>query len=250
MIIIKNEFQALDKKIKKIKEKGLIAVPNLGSGSVGLLFEKELGLNNNDFAVSDIDGIELKVTKKASCYPISLFSCTCDGPEFFELNRLVDKFGVYDPEYKNTKILYIRLSAKNFTNWGKYLKMKLVVDYKQKKLYIMVAHTNGKVIEKRAFWDFDTLDKSLERKLRYLCYVTYRTSYINKKKYCSFDDVYYLENEGFMRFLELIESGDIFVYIKYGVYKSGCKAGRSYNHGTAFQIKKSSLFCLFKRFKS
>ena len=52
----------------------------------------------------------------------------------------------------------------------------------------------------------------------------------------------------FDSFLDLLENGDINVNIKYGVYKHGKKLGLSYNHGTAFTIKKNTLSALFEYF--
>ena len=72
---------------------------------MGLLLEEKLGLESNSFSVADINGIELKVLKKNSIYPITLFNCTCDGPDFFELNRLVNSYGARDYTYPDTKFI-------------------------------------------------------------------------------------------------------------------------------------------------
>ncbi len=44
--------------------------------------------------------------------------------------------------------------------------------------------------------------------------------------------------KSFEKFLELLSEGKILVDIKCGVYKTGPKAGKPYDHGTGFQIDK------------
>lgn len=225
-----------------------IKLPNNKFTNVGILFEKKLGLESNSFSVADINGIELKVLKKDSIFPITLFNCTCDGPNFFELNRLVNSFGVLDYTY-NTKILYIDLYCNKYSSWGKNLKMKLQIDYKKEMIYIIVAHSNGKIIEKRAYWNFSTLEQLLNRKLKVVCLCSYVIRYANNSRYCKFCNYEFIQFINFEKFLNSLENGYIFVGIKYGIYKRGPKEGKSYNHGTAFRIKKNALFEIFEHFE-
>lgn len=243
---MKNKFRILNNKLNSIKGKGFIEMNSEKYTNAGLLLEKELGIEANDFSVADIDGIEIKALNTFTNTPITLFSCTCDGPDFFELNRLVERFGAKDYVFKDIKVLYTTISAKEFTSWGKYLKMKLHVDRKKRKIYIMVASVNEKIIEKRAFWNFDTLNDIMIRKLNYLCLVSFRTLIKNYTKYCHYFDFNYFRYTNFETFLSELEKGSISVNIKYGVYKYGKRAGKSYNHGTAFMINRDSLPVLFE----
>lgn len=246
MIIINIE---LYNKIKKLINTHGYLIPNKGCGSVGLLLEKKLGLTNNDFPVADCDGIELKTSNIYSEFPITLFSCTLDGPDFFELSHIVEKFGKYDKKYRQTKILYINLSANKYSYWGKFVRMKLLVDRKKEKLFILVSHVNGKIIEKRSFWDFKTLENILLRKLSSMYLITYYIKQIRGQRYCFFDNVFFLKYKTFDDFLKLLDIGAINVYIKCGVYSFGPKEGSAYDHGTAFQIKKHMLLDIFEQKK-
>ncbi len=143
-------IKILQQKLEIIMSKGWVFVPRRGYGEIGMLFENELGIENNDFPVADFGGIEIKVQKNNTRFPMTLFSNTCDGPDFFELKRIVKKYGVIDKNFHIEKSLFIRLNAKTYTYWGNYLKMKLYVDWKRQRVYIMIAHANGKIIEKRA----------------------------------------------------------------------------------------------------
>lgn len=235
----------LKEKFEEIKRKGWIKIPRCGYGEAGLFFEKQMGLNNNDFSVADFNGIEIKVKNRNSKYPITLFSNTCDGPDFYEIKRIVQKYGMRDLNYKNAKVLFITLSCNKFSNWGRYLKMKLHIDEKRQRLYILITHANGKIIEKRAFWDFSTLKETLNRKLEFLCYVTSDSIFSHGMHFIKYSDCCFSKLKSFDKFIYLLKKGEIVVNIKCGIYKHGPKAGKPYDHGTAFQINKMSLFELY-----
>lgn len=245
---MEEKFIRLKKQLEKIRDSEAVELPLNSYVNVGLLLERKLGIPLNDFSVPDIDGIEIKVSRISSGLPITLFSCTCDGPDFFEIKRLAETYGTYDKQYKKAKVLFITLSAREFSSWGKKLKMKLHIDSARKKIFILVANANGKIIEKRAFWNFATLEDTLVRKLSYMCCCRYRIYYKNSKKICRFIEFDYLKYRGFNFFLQVLRTGLIQVNIKYGVHKFGNKKGSAYNHGTAFLIKNSALNDLFEHF--
>lgn len=244
---MKENILRLNKKIDEIKARGWILVPRRGYGEVGLLFESLLGITSNEFSVPDFDGIEIKVQNRISKFPLTLFSCTCDGPNFYEIKRIVDKYGIINKKYDNAKSLFISLSCTSFSNWGRYLKMKLYVDHKKQKLYILIAHVNGKIIEKKSYWDFSTLKDCLERKLKILCYVVSDSILVNGKKFVKYSEVYFYELKQFENFIILLQNGYIVVNIKCGIYKKGPREGQSYNHGTSFQISTDAIPKLFQQ---
>ena len=243
---MKENILTLRRKIDKIKTMGWIQVPRRGYGEVGLLFEGLLGVNNNDFSVPDFAGIEIKVQNRFSRFPLTLFSCTCDGPDFYEIKRIVKKYGIINRKYGDTKFLFISLSCTAFSNWGRYLKMKLYIDHKKQKLYILIAHANGKIIEKKSYWDFSTLKECLERKLKFLCYVVSDSILLNGKKFVKYNEAYFYGLKNFDIFISLLEKGYIVVNIKCGIYKRGPKEGQSYDHGTSFQISTEAISELFE----
>lgn len=223
-------------------------VPFKGKGSVGMLLENKLGIESNELPISDINGIELKTSNIESKYPISLFNCNFDGPDFFETKKFVERFGVYDKNFNNIKVLFISLNSKEYTPWGKKLKMKLYVDYSERKIYILVANVNGKIIEKRAYWDFKTLEEIVTRKINYVCFVFYTTSFVCGTKFCCYENYYFYRLKSNDSFFKLLNEGQISINIKFGVFKNGKRAGQSYNHGVAFQIEKNALPLLFDQF--
>ena len=208
--------------------------------------EQELGLSKNDFSVPDFNNsIELKLKTESSNFPITLFSATFDGRELFELKRIREKYGIRDKFFTDIKILSIILSGNVFSYWGKYLKMKLYVDRYRRKIFLLIANANGKVIEKRAYWSFDLLESILMRKLKYLALINSEYKSINSIHYFRCKNVRFYELKSFDTFISLLESGIITVCINSGVHKKGHKAGKSYDHGISFRINKVDLEKLY-----
>lgn len=240
-----NNYEVLIKKFNELKEDGCQVIPRNSTGDIGLYFEKWIGISNNDFSVPDFDGIEIKVKSYNSIYPINLFSLTCDGPDFFEMRRFVDKFGINDREFTQSKVLSITLSASVYTYWGKYLKMKLFIDEKKEKIFIIVANVNGRIIEKRAYWNFSSIKSVLYRKLNNLCYINAKVIYSYKNKFVWYDKINFYKLHSFERFIDLLKEGKIKISIKYGVYRHGKKKGQTYDHGTAFVLSQDNMCELF-----
>lgn len=221
-----NNYDLLSKKFYELKKAGCQVIPRKSTGDIGLYFEQYLGITNNDFSVADLNGIEIKVKSYNSTHPINLFSLTCDGPDFFELRRFVQKFGIRDREYPDCKILSITLSSAAYTSWGRYLKMRLVIDKEKEKIFIMVANINGKIIEKRAYWSFASIKQVLFRKLNNLCYINAKVIYSFKNKYVWYDKMTFYTLRGFEYFIDMLKKGNIQISIKYGVYRTGKKRGQ------------------------
>lgn len=235
----------LENSFEKIKKMGWIPVPKRGYGENGMIFENLLGIKCNDLPVADYDGVELKVQSKFSKFPITLFSLNLDGPSLFEIQRIVNRYGAFDYMFPASKVMYIVLNAKDFSSWGRSLKMKLCCDIKKRKLYILVSHANGKIIEKIAFWNFSSIKETVERKVSLLCIANCTTKYIDDSKFIKFEEIHFYELLSFEQFINALCDGTISIQIKYGVYKTGEKAGQPYNHGLAFQISPNDLSKIF-----
>lgn len=241
-----NNFYQLLEKFKKINSMEWINVPRSGYGENGLLFEELLGIRRNDLSIPDYNDIELKVQSKYSYFPITLFSLSFDGPEPMALQAFVSRYGAYDSKYTNSKIIYIKLNTSTFTYWGKSLKMKLHCDNNKKRLLVHVAHSNGKTIELKSYWDYETLFTTIRRKASNLCIVENETRMICSVKQIRYTDISFFKLSSYDKFIEGLNSGKIFVQIKYGIYKNGPRAGRPYNHGISFQIYLSDLNYIYE----
>lgn len=221
-----------------------IPVPERGYGSSGLLFENILGLKNNSLQSADYNGIEIKVKSIFSKFPLTLFSLCFNNQNFSELQRFVNSYGVVNKTY-NVKVMTVKIKANEYTFWGKNIRLKLICDKKKKKIFLLVKHSNGKIIEKKCFWDYESLSNLIKCKITNICIVncTWRTMY--NFKFVNFLDISFFKLISFEKFLDAIEDGSIFVKIKCGVHNSGKNKGQAYYHGIEFQINYDDLFKIF-----
>lgn len=235
----------LKSKFKEIKSKGWIEASSNGRGNVGITFEKELGLSPNRSENPDFNGIEIK-TKQNNLYKyVTLFSSTFDGPFPFEMKRISENYGMYDEICTGAKVFFGIVRADEFTKIGKKWKFKLEVDYIEKRVYLVVYDNNNVIIDKQSYWSFELLRKRLETKLTYLAFVFAKRKFCHNKVYFLYYDIKWLKLRDFETFLFLLEKGIIRVSFKVGVYRSGPKRGKYYDHGTSFEIQSDDIDCLF-----
>ena len=71
---------------------------NNSTNSVGLTFESLINKIPDSMYFPDYYGIEIKCSQRFSRYPLNLFSLSFDGPELYEMNRLLKK--IWDIRFK------------------------------------------------------------------------------------------------------------------------------------------------------
>ncbi len=189
-------------------------------------------------------GIEIKVKSVTSEYPLTLFSLCFNDRNYLELSRFVNSYGIKDKVY-NVKTMSIKINAICFTFWGKNLKFKLICDRRKKRLYILVSHSNGKVIEKKCFWSFESIESIIKKKLNTLCIVDCNSKFFYDFKFLRFESIYFYKFISFDNFIDAIEDGSIFIKIKCGIHKKGKLKGTQYYHGIEFQICYKDLYKIF-----
>ena len=133
-----NSIEELIDKFKEIAKQRWIPSVNNYSNGVGLTFEKLISKNPDSMFFPDYNGIEIKCTTRFSRYPISLFTKSFDGPSFYEMNRLVEKYGTADIKYKDKKILMssLKVNEKTLVNNKYYFEIK--VNREQEKLILNI----------------------------------------------------------------------------------------------------------------
>lgn len=245
---MESDIMTLQTEFERIKNKGWIEASSNGRGNVGLTFEKELGLNPNRSEKPDFNGIEIKTKQNNLFKYVTLFSSTFDGLFPFEMKRISEKYGIYDEVYKDAKVFFCIARANEFTKIGKKWKIKLDVDYIERKIYFVVYDSStNTVIDKQSYWSFEMLKSRLETKLTYLAFVYAKRQFFHNKVYFLYNDIKIFKLKDFETFLFLIEKGVIRVSFKVSVYRSGPKSGNYYDHGTSFEINSDDLGYLFSR---
>ena len=107
-----DEVVKLIESFKFIANKKWIKSVSKSFGSIGLTFEKELDKFPDAMYFPDYYGTEIKCTSRYSHYPLFLFTVAFDGPTFPEINRIVEKYGYYDTQYSDKKVIYEELNCR------------------------------------------------------------------------------------------------------------------------------------------
>ena len=243
------DIESLKNKFYEISNLGWVKNISNGKGSVGITLEKLLNINSNEFEVPDYEMmIELKSKSKYfnNKYPVSLFSATCDGESFYELRRIKDKYGLPIKEYNN-RILFVNLYANKYSNIGKFYKGKLLIDYFSHKIYFVILNKKNQIIDKHAFWSFETLEEKLNRKLKFIAFVEADRKIVNNTLFFYYKKISIYKMKEFNTFINLLYDGTISINIKIGIYKDGPRVGQTHDHGTSFQIFLSDFEKLFTK---
>lgn len=246
---ILKEINDLNTKFISIKNKEWIESDKNNifiKGNAGITFEKLIGLTPNQFEIPDYNGIEIKTKYSNYNNYIGLFNSTPDGPHYHEVERLKNKYGYPDSQYKHFKVLNCTIYVNKTEKIGLKYFFKLRIDKKYEKLFLLIYDIKGNLLEDRVYWDFDTLKEKLYRKMKYLAFIKADKKIINNNIYFKYNKLTFYKLKNFETFIKLIESGHIRISFKIGIYKSKEKLGKIYDHGTSFSIKEKDLPKLYQ----
>ena len=242
-------LKELNEKFNQIKNSGWIKSTINGNSSIGRTFETLLGNNENSLEIPDYNGIEIKTKMSKKNIFTTLFNCKPEGLYYKETERIKDIYGYYDKDLPKYKVLNNSIFCNKETLIGNKFKFKLVVNKKKQKIYLYVYDLNDNLLEKDVYWDFDTLKEKLYRKLNYLAYVHAIKKYSKDGIYFKYTKINFYKLKNFEEFIKLIEQGKIRITFKISVYKKGKKKGKTYDHGTGFDINEDDLLSLYEEIK-
>ncbi len=234
----------------RISKKGWISTTSSSHGAVGNLFENELGKRSDALYFPDYYGIEIKCTTRFSKYPLYLFTAAFDGPTFPEIERIVEKYGYYDKDFKDKKVLYERLYFNNKTMISDNCFFQLEMDKVEGKIFLCVYDKNFNLIEKKSFIYIDTLYNHLCLKLNNLAVVKAFKKEKSNIKYFKYYYIAIYKFISFDRFLNLLKNNYIRVELISRISKSGQDRGRYRNKNLVFSIDKKDISKLFIKLKS
>jgi len=241
------EIEELYSIFNSIKKRGWIEGTIKGYSDVGKTFEKLIGVNDNTFEIPDYKNIEIKTKQSKNNLYSTLFNCKPDGPYYMETERLKDTYGYSDRNMPKYKVLNNSVFCNEYVIIGNRYKFKLEINKEEKRIYLGIYSLKKELIEKSTYWDFDTLEEKLYRKMNLLAYVHAIKKYIKGKTYFKYTDINFYKLKSFNNFIDALEKGKIRVTFKVGIYKSGNKLGKTYDHGTGFDIKEEDLLELYEQ---
>ncbi|HPF82989.1 MAG TPA: MvaI/BcnI family restriction endonuclease [Bacilli bacterium] len=214
--------------------------------NVGITFENEIGKKADSLFLPDYKGIEIKCSQRYSGYPFSLFSLAFDGPNLYEMNRIVTMYGREDRIYKNRYILMgnLKCDTKVLIN-NNFFELK--IDDDKKILYINIYDENFNLLEERPYIDFSTIKDRLEIKLNQLAIVWASKRKVSNDVYFRYYKIEILRLKSFERFIELIKENKLSISIEGRVSRSGEEEGRQRNKNIVFRLPKENVEYLFDK---
>ncbi len=219
----------VDKFIKKfeiLKKKGFIKSHRKGPTGIGHTLEQELGLKENNIALPDIKGAELKAHRIGSSSMITLFTFNNKCWVMKPLNA-VKKYGSKDKTGRIGLYYTMGLSPNS---------AGLFLDIEDDE--ISVRHREGELIVR---WNLERLAKRFEQKIPALILVNAETEERDDVEYFKFINARLLKGTSPELLHQQFREQNILVDLR--LHDKGTSAR---NHGTGFRANENKLIYLFK----
>jgi hypothetical protein len=213
-------------KFREIRGKGFVPSLRKGPTGIGYTLETLLGINENNNALPDIEGAELKAHRANSSTLITLFTFNDKAWKMPPLEA-VKKFGSQDRNGRQG--LYYTMSLKP-NSAGLFLLVE--------KETISVRHISGTIIIE---WSLEALANRFVQKLPSLIFVTAFTELRDDKEYFHFQRAQLMRDTTPELLRNQFESENILVDLR--LHDKGTMAR---NHGTGFRAYESKLPQLFR----
>lgn len=238
-----NLFEELSSNFQNVKNKGFVKnlFPQNKDGGAGNTFETLMGIRENNRDIADWNGWELKTKKDLSSTMITLFTKTPTSKN--KDAYLADLYGVPDKDYPSIKRFETRVCADKWLSYYGNVELKLEIDEKKKRIYLLSRHININNVDKSICWTFEDIKKCL-KKIENIVVIDFKTK--DGKKFFHYDFAQiYSSFKGLGGFLELLKEGVVVYENRVGVYHSGKNAGKRHNHGGAFRINPKKIGNLY-----
>lgn len=214
-------------KFEELKNRGFVKSLRKGPTGVGYTFETLMGIDENNLALPDIDGVEIKAHRDNSKSMITLFTF---NRKAWQINPLeaIRKYGSYDD---NGRLgMYYTLSLRP-NSAGLFLRVNTEE--------IFVQHTSGEIIAK---WQLSSLAERFSQKIPALLFVSAHTEERAGVEYFHFYRTQLMRDTTKELLSELFKTGNLLVDLRLHD-----KVTMARNHGTGFRTFENKLPLLFKK---
>lgn len=244
-----DNMQEFEEIIKEIKSKGFLKTNRIGNTGIGKTFEDYCKIPENNHQSADFKGIEIKSQREFTGSHLTLFTKAPTFPRY--ANKILRlNYGSSDVEYPEIKVLHTSVFANKFNTHISGYGFSIEVDHKNEKICLLVKNlNNNQIIAQDTYWSFASIKRKIEDKLNILAYISAKTCIQDDQECFHFDKAILLGGLSFNKFIYLLEQGKVMIDIRVGAYKTGIKAGKNHDHGTAFRISKSDLNLFFDTIK-
>ena len=241
-----NSLELIDL-FKKVAEKRWIRGVGKSWGDIGLTFEHEIGKLPDSTYNPDYKDIEIKCSSRYSQFPLFMFTLAFDGPTDFEISRLVEKYGYYDHDFPDKKVIFRKISNEHNEN-NKY-NFSFEVDRGKEKIYLCVYNGKGDLLERESYITFNSLKEHLYTKMKKIAYIKASAKKVNGINYYRYYLICMYKLKEFDVFLNLLEKDELQITLISRISKSGVFKGKYKNKNIEFAIKKENIEKLFTCFE-
>ncbi len=220
-------LEEFKQKFQELKNKGFVKSLRKGSTGIGFTFETLMGVDENNLALPDIDGIEIKTHRDNSKSMVTLFTF---NKKVWQINPLdaIRKYGSYDDNGRLGMYYTMSLTPNSAG-------LFLTVDAEK----ISVQHTSGEII---ATWQLSTLIERFLKKIPALLFISAHTEERAGIEYFHFYRGQLMRDITKELLSELFKTGNLLLDLRLHDKKTSAR-----NHGTAFRTLEDKLPLLFKR---
>ncbi len=220
------DLKTFKKKFYELKRKGYIKSLRKGPTGIGYTLETYLGIKENNLALPDIKGIEIKAHRSTSNNLITLFTFNRKVWQIPPL-QAIKKYGSYD---KNGRLgLYYTMKLKP-NSAGLFLHVE--------DLNISVRHISGEII---AIWNLSTLAHRFQEKIPALLFVSALAEERDGVEYFYFYRAQLMKGTSPELLADQFRAENLVVDLR--LHDKGTRAR---NHGTGFRVYEEKLPLLFK----
>lgn len=239
-------IEQFKKEFHKVKALGWIQSNRFHDTGIGKTFEDFIGVVENNKSSADYKNlIELKSARELSEAMITLFT---KSPEPRGVNNtLREKYGYFDEEHKDLKILHTTFSADKFNICKEKFGFRLMVDEEGERINISIKDIlNNKIDDStNAFYPFKKIKNIIQKKCKTIIFISAECKKEDGKEFFKFNKAIMLSGLTFSKFLTALKDGTIKYDIRAGVYRTGDKRGNTHDHGSGFRIHKNDLEKVF-----
>ncbi len=195
-------------------------------GGVGNTLEDLLGIEENNLPIPNAAEWELKAQKKDTTSLITLFHMEPSPRAFkFVPSILLPEFGWRHKEAgkkypHNEKSFRQTINAKRYSSRGFSIKVdrndrKILVDFDPKKIQAIdhpkwIETVSNKILEPKPYWGFDDLYHKAGTKLHNCFFIAAKSKRVDGTLYFYYQDIYMLKHFSLSRFIDSIESGNVY----------------------------------------
>jgi hypothetical protein len=218
------------KRLKALKAMGYVKSMRKGPTGIGFTFESYVGIKENNLALPDIEGFEIKAHRNGSDNLITLFTFN-RGAWIMNPIDAVKKYGTKDKNGR--KGLYFTMS-RSVNSAGLYLDIDAH--------YVSVKHIDGNEIAK---WSFDDIAEQFKKKIPGLILIHANVEMRNETEWFNFYSAKLLNGTTPEKLKQCIMDGTVLIDLR--LHDKGTMAR---NHGTGFRVYESQLEKVFEHIET